>query len=117
MMHVFNSWLVWLGLGGGTIGIIVLAFVAPSVLDIASKVLSGLISLAGPPLQRAAATVATGTGPLRSGNGSGRTREKSMARYEAKRSERRLFESCLRAKGYRKNGAPPAGPAGPARKD
>lgn len=40
--------------------------------------------------------------------GSGRTLEKNMARYEAKRSERRLFESCLRAKGYRKNGTPPA---------
>ncbi len=39
---------------------------------------------------------------------SGRTLEKNMAHYEAKKSERRLFENCLRAKGYRKNGAAPA---------
>lgn len=74
MMHVFDSWLVWLGLGGGTIGLIVLAFVAPSVLDIASKVLSGLISLAVPLLRPAAAAVGKWIGKFISGIGTGALR-------------------------------------------
>ena len=40
--------------------------------------------------------------------GSGRTLEKNMALYEARRTERRLYEHCLRARGYRKTGAAPA---------
>ena len=40
--------------------------------------------------------------------GSGQTFEKSMARFDAERDQRRLYENCLKARGHRKISAPPA---------
>lgn len=58
MMHIFDSWMVWIGLGGvGTIGLIVLAFVAPSVLGIISELFKGAVSIAVPALKPAAAAI------------------------------------------------------------
>ena len=40
--------------------------------------------------------------------GSGRTLEKSMARYDAQRGQRRFYENCLKARGYAKIRTEPA---------
>ncbi len=40
--------------------------------------------------------------------GSGQTLEKSMALYDAQRGQRRFYETCLKARGYRKTGTEPA---------
>jgi hypothetical protein len=64
MMDFLDGWLVWVGLGGGTIGLVVLAILAPSVLQIAATFVSGLISLALPLLKPAAAAIGTALGKL-----------------------------------------------------
>ncbi len=40
--------------------------------------------------------------------GSGQTLEKSMARYDAQKDQRRLYERCLKARGYRRTSVVPA---------
>lgn len=57
MMDFLNSWLVWAGLGGGTLGLIVLAVLAPSALQVVTTFASGIVSLAVPLLEPAASAV------------------------------------------------------------
>lgn len=55
MQAFIDHWLLWLGLGGGTVTAIVLALVAPSVLSAAGKIIEALAALVVPALKPVAA--------------------------------------------------------------